>query len=187
MIGGVTFPITQAGATPTCTFAISPSSLLLAATGGSGSFNMDTSAGCSWTAVSNDAWLQVTGGSTGTDDGVVSFSAAPNTGPARNGTIVAGGQTFTAAQASGCVVAIAPESQNFEVGGGSGTITVTTEAGCNWSAAVSPGVDWLSITSGSSGTGAGAVQFNVLANAGAARSGTIVVDGRTFTVTQGGV
>jgi hypothetical protein len=52
---------------------------------------------------------------------------------------------------------------------------------------VTAGGDWISISGGASGTGAGTVQFTVTANAGPARSGTIVVSGQALTVTQGGV
>src|SRR5206468_8551883 len=43
---------------------------------------------------------------------------------------------------------------------------------------------WITIKSGSSGSGDGRVGFNVTANAGPARSGTMTIAGRTFTVNQ---
>jgi len=67
--------------------------------GGTGTVNVTTRAGCTWTAVSNAAWITVTKGATGSGDGAVEFSAAANaTGAARSGTITIGGRVFTVDQ-----------------------------------------------------------------------------------------
>ena len=66
-------------------------------------------------------------------------------------------------------------------GGGSGSFTVTTGTGCTWSAATA--ASWIHVTSGS-GTSSGTVNYTVDANTGAARTGTITVDDRTYAVTQ---
>jgi hypothetical protein len=92
----------------------------------------------------------------------------------------------TVNQESGCSVSIAPAGQAVGVAGGTGSFTVTAPAGCPWTA-VSNNPEWLTVTSGASGSGAGIVQVNAVANAsGAARTGTITVSGQTFTVTQAG-
>jgi hypothetical protein len=54
--------------------------------------------------------------------------------------------------------------------------------GCAWTAV--PTTQWITITSGASGNGNGTVAFSATANSGARRSGTIVVAGETFTITQ---
>lgn len=185
-IAGQAVSISQDGAPPPCTYTIAPTSQMLGAAETTGSFNVDTAANCAWTATSTVAWLAVTAGASGTGSGAVSYRAAANTGPERSGTIVAGGQTFTAIQASGCTVTIAPAGQAFTAAAGTGTISVSTEAGCPWTASVTSGADWITITAGSSGGGAGTVEFSVSANTGAARSGAIRVGGVDFTVTQGG-
>jgi hypothetical protein len=68
-------------------------------------------------------------------------------------------------------------------GGGAGAaVSVSTIAGCAWTAAA---VDtWLSVTSGASGTGNGTVNFTSAANTGPSRTGTIAIAGQTFTVTE---
>jgi hypothetical protein len=48
--------------------------------------------------VSNDAWITVDSGSSGTGDGVVTFSVGANAGAPRTGTMTIAGQTFTVAQ-----------------------------------------------------------------------------------------
>jgi len=87
------------GTTTGCSYSLSPTSAIVTAFPGTGSFNINTGAGCSWTAVSNNTWITITGGSSGTGNGVVDFSFASNkaTTP-RTGTITAGGQTFTLTQ-----------------------------------------------------------------------------------------
>jgi len=74
--------------------------------------------------------------------------------------------------------------------GGSGTATVTTQAGCSWTA-VSNNNSWLTVPSGGgngSGTGSGSFNWNAASNTGAARTGTITVSGQggsaTFTVNE---
>jgi hypothetical protein len=82
-----------------------------------------------------------------------------------------------------CSYSISPTAQNVGASGGTGnTITVTTQAGCAWTAAST--VSWITINSGSSGSGNGSVGFSVTANTSAARTGTITVAGQTFTVNQ---
>jgi Putative binding domain, N-terminal len=53
-------------------------------------------AGCAWTAVSNDSWIAVTNGASGSGSGTVTYSVEPYTGKPknRNGTITVAGQTF---------------------------------------------------------------------------------------------
>jgi hypothetical protein len=58
---------------------------------------------------------------------------------------------------------------------------VNTFAGCGWTA--SSGVSWATITAGS-GTGSGTVTYQVAANKGGSRSGTLTVAGISYTVQQ---
>jgi hypothetical protein len=67
---------------------------------------------------------------------------------------------------------------------GGGTAQVTVPEGSPWTATTT--ASWINITSGASGTGPGTVSFSVSADNGSARSGTILVGGQTFTVTQQG-
>jgi hypothetical protein len=58
-----------------------------------------TSAGCSWTAISNATWITVNSGIGGTGTALVSFSVAPYTGTGtRSGTLSIAGQTVTVTQ-----------------------------------------------------------------------------------------
>jgi subtilisin family serine protease len=99
-----------------CTYAINPTNANVAAGGGTGSVNVTTQSGCSWTAVSNAAWIHVTSGGSGTGSGTVNYSVDENTGSARTGTMTIAGEAFTVTQAgTGCTYAINPTSANFDL------------------------------------------------------------------------
>ncbi|HEX8567966.1 MAG TPA: BACON domain-containing carbohydrate-binding protein [Pyrinomonadaceae bacterium] len=66
--------------------------------GGSGTINV-TAPG-EWTASSNDEWITVTNGANHANNGIVSYTVAPNdTGEPRTGSITVAGQVFTIYQA----------------------------------------------------------------------------------------
>ena len=69
------------------------------AEGGSGSATVSTTAGCSWTAVSNAPWITLTGAVSGTGNGTVPFAVGRNTDAARGGTMTIAGQTVNITQA----------------------------------------------------------------------------------------
>ena len=83
-----------------------------------------------------------------------------------------------------CSYAIAPQSITIPASGGSQTVNVVASSGCAWNASSNTG--FLAVTSGSSGSGSGTVSYQVSANSGATRSGTLSIAGRTLTVTQTG-
>lgn len=189
-IAGQSYVVTQSAAAPpppTCTFSINPTSQSIASTGGAGSsINVAAGPTCTWTAASNDSWLTISSGATGTGPGPVTFSAAANSGGARNGTLTIAGQTFTVNQAAApppCSFSVSPTSASLPVGGGAGPgILVTTTPTCGWTAASND--TWLTITSSASVTGSGTVSFSASANTGAARSGSLLIAGQTITVSQ---
>lgn len=84
---------------------------------------------------------------------------------------------------SSCSISLSTTSQTISAAGGSGGLTVSAPGGCSWTAASSS--SWISITSGASGSGNGAVGFSVSPNSGAgSRVGSIVVAGQTVSITQ---
>jgi hypothetical protein len=175
--------------TNSCTFSISPTSTSIAAAGGSGNITVTTQTGCSWTASSDAPWLTITNGTSGTGSNTINYSASSNsTTSSRTGHITAGGRTFTLTQEAApvCAYFISPTSRTHPSESESGTISVTSATGCAWTATTSTG--WIHITSGSSGSGNGTVVYRVDANSSTSqRSGSLLVAGRTFTVTQSGV
>ena len=109
-------------------YAVAPTTQSVLAVGGSHSATVTTSGGCSWTGVSNNtSWITVTSGSSGTDDGTVSYTVAANTGAARTGTLTIAGLTTTVTQAGACAYTVAPTTQSVLVGGGSHSAAVSDD------------------------------------------------------------
>jgi len=82
-----------------------------------------------------------------------------------------------------CTYSLTPNSASFGEGASNGSVGVTARSGCSWTA--SSNAAWLTITSGSSGSGDGTVHYSFPANTGEiAISGTLTIAGQTFTVTQ---
>jgi hypothetical protein len=85
--------------------------------------------------------------------------------------------------AGACPTSVSPASQSFNPSFGTGSFSVTADAGCNWTAVSNAA--WITITAGS-GAGNGTVSYSVGANAGSTiRNGTITIGNQTFTVYQG--
>jgi hypothetical protein len=180
-IAGQTFTVTQSAAP--CTFSILPTAVDSQAPGGTFDIAVTAGAGCAWTASTTDAWITITAGASGAANGTVQIAVAANSGAARSGSVTIGGQTLTVTQQAACTFALAPTSQNFAAGGGSGTVTVTAGPACGWTASSSD-PQWLTITSPAAGTGNGSIAFTTAANTGAARTGILLIGGQTFTATQ---
>jgi len=88
----------------------------------------------------------------------------------------------SATTSSPCAYTISPSSQTFGASGGSGTVNVTASAGCPWAAL--PGISWITITSGVSGTGSGSMNYSIAPNSGGARSAAMTIAGRILTINQ---
>ncbi len=174
---------------PDCDYSLSPASDYLPARGGSSGFNVNASAGCAWTAQTSDPWLIIVSNTAGSGNGTVSFEARENfTTAARQATITVADQTFTLVQegtSQACGYSISPQFANYQVGGGSGTISVTTSAGCGWQAVSNQ--SWIVITSTGVGVGNGTINYTVSANTtGATRTGALLVGGRSLNIKQKG-
>jgi subtilisin-like proprotein convertase family protein len=85
---------------------------------------------------------------------------------------------------AGCSYSLNPTGNNsVPAAGVSSSFNVVTQGGCAWTS-VSSNVQWITVTSGLSGSGNGTVNYCVSANGGPQRSGTISVAGQTFNITQ---
>lgn len=87
--------------------------------------------------------------------------------------------------ATGCGYAINPSNVLLPAAASTtGTLTVTSARGCTWTAAPTSDSGWITITSGSSGTGNGQVSYSIAANSESARIGLISVGGQLISITQ---
>jgi uncharacterized repeat protein (TIGR03803 family) len=189
-IAGQTFTVTQSGASAeNCTYTLNATSVTLAARGGSKNASVKVKGSdCSWTAVSNDSFITITSGSSGTGNGKVDYAVPGNTNTtALSGTMTIAGQTFTVNQAAGgCTFKLSPKAGKIKAAGGSATVKVKPNFNdCAWTAVSND--SFIMITSGASGTGKGTVSYAVAANTNTTvLTGSITIDGETFTVTQSG-
>lgn len=174
------FTVTQAA----CSYTVAPTTQNIESTGGAGSVSVSTVSTCPWTATSSVTWISVTSGAAGTGNGTVGLNVSVNTGGARTGTLTIAGQTATVVQAAPptCSYSLSPSDQTIGAAGGSGTISVTTQNGCQYTAVSN--APWIVIQSGRTNTGSSRVSFSVDANSGGTRSGTITIADQIFTVTQ---
>jgi hypothetical protein len=191
-IGNQSFVVTQAAASATCTYGISPTSFNnVPASGGNTSVTITAQAGCSWSVVGSPSWLTASK-TTGTGGGTTTITVQSNSGAARNATLQIGGQNFPVSQAAGaasCTYQPTPTSFNVSSNSQSQLTTfVLTQGGCP--SAATANVSWIQITA-VPGFGNGNVVFDVSRNSGSsARTGTFTITGQSFsgtvTVTQDG-
>ncbi len=172
-IAGNTFTVIQEIAAPACTLSANPSSFTI---GGSTTLT----ASCTPAATSY-TW---TGGTcAGTTDTTCTATPTATTtytvaGTNAGGTSVAASATVTVHP---CTYALGASSASFSASANTGNVSVASS--CAWTA--TSNVSWISITSDASGSGNGTVVYAVAFNTGTtARTGTLTIAGRTFTVTQ---
>jgi hypothetical protein len=88
--------------------------------------------------------------------------------------------------ATGCTYAISPSATSIDLPSNADSRTVSvipSDAACSWTATKS--ASWISIATGSSGTGNGEVVYKVSENTtGSARSGTVTIAGITLAIEQ---
>jgi len=187
IIAGTSFTVYQEARNP-CTYRFSRSGDEFPASGGTGRNEVTTLDSCVWELASRESWISVNAQRSGS--GSLSYTIAPNNGPARTGTlsIRGGAEAFSVNQAApqGCQYQIQPgTSASISSDAYSGQIRLTTGTGeCHWTAVSdSP---WIAITSPASGAGDSLVTYTVEPNPGHRRSGTLTIAGFRFDVFQFG-
>jgi hypothetical protein len=96
-----------------CSYSVSSSNGQFSASGGPGSFIVQAQTGCSWSVTPSVSWITISGASTGTGSGTVSFLVAPNAGAARSGTISVANQQFTVSQFAAAAANITLQFTNY--------------------------------------------------------------------------
>lgn len=171
-----------------CAYAVDPTAADVPAAATDGTIAVQTNLGCSWTAGSDQGWLTIVAGGSGSGPGVVTYRAAANDNTAdRTAHITVNGAVFTLRQAGAsppsCKFDLNPNSDSVPASGDNGSFDVSTGSLCPWTAAASAG--WINITSGNTGLGDGRVEYTVDPNTSTSpRTGTITVVDRQFTIDQ---
>ena len=124
-----------------CTYSVTPASLLAPALGGNVIVGIQTGAACSWTVSALPSWISVAGGISGTGPASVTLVVAPDTGAARS----------TNALIAGALILV---SQTGASQLGLPYLTGINNAGSNLSTPIAPG-EIITIT----GSGLGPTQI----------------------------
>jgi hypothetical protein len=86
--------------------------------------------------------------------------------------------------AAACAYTLGNSSQQVAAAGGPASFKVIATTGCEWTASTT--TSWITLAYPQWGGNGGGVNFTVAANTGPARTGTINIGGKTFTVNQAG-
>lgn len=176
------------GGSGTCVNGISPGSTQFTAAGGGSSFNVSAGDTCNWTAMPSDSWITISSGAQGTGNGTVSLQVGANTSPnARTGSVTVQSQAYSIFQSGQtCNFTLTPDSRTFLAAGGSGTVDIQSPSNCSWTAITTAA--WVTVTSGTQGTGPATISYTVAANSsGDQRVAQIIAGGQVHTVTQNGI
>lgn len=193
-IGTETFTITQAGRPAAdCEFSIGPVETTASVNGANGRIAVTATPELPWTVTSNAGWLTLLQSTAiGDGNGNVFYTASPNsTLLERTGTITVTPTdsaipaiTHTVVQ-PGAMATLSPLGYEFEASGGSVSVEVTVPGSAEWNAVEAP--TWITIVNGSTRVGSGTVTLQATPNGTInARSGTVKIAERFFTVAQKG-
>jgi hypothetical protein len=166
-----------------CEFRLSSTSESVEATGGERTIQVTTgSAQCRWTSSTDAAWISIAPAGEHSGNGAITFKVDPLAGPERTAMIVVAGETVRVDQGVGCSVTVASGALSVGSAGGPIDVPVSAAPGCPWT--VASNTPWISVASGSTGTGSGVASFRVAATDATARTGTVTVAGTVVTITQ---
>ncbi len=172
--------VTQTGYAAT----LSPTSATINLAGGARTVGITTSAGVSWTAVSNAPWITV-GTPSGVGSGTVNYTVAAYTGvTTRTGTLIIGSQTFTISQ-TGADVNISPSAVQKAYSSDIVMMQVSALSTTNWS--VTSNASWISVVDDGNGFGDSTVTLGIGTNPSfLERTGTVQIGSAIFTIRQDG-
>ena len=179
IVGGLT--ITPLLNVTSASFPCQLSSTVLQPAAAGGNVTVTINSGsCGLGATNLPSWITVAS----TSASGVTLAIAANTGGARSATISIGSVSVTVNQAGppACSYSLNAGGEGFTAAGGNGSVNISVNPGCPWTATSPP--SWITFTSGASGSGAATFTFQASANSGGARSGTFTVAGISFNVQQ---
>lgn len=191
-VAGRAVTVTQAGrvvSQPSCTYTVTPAEASFDFRAVSGTVSVSAPSGCAWSASESSSFVHLTGATSGTGSGSVTYALDANGATAsRSAVLMVAGRAVTLSQsfasaAPACVYRLSASSAALSYAGGSGAFAVETAGGCEWEVVSHTG--WLHVTETSASAGNGNVWFSVDGNSGSERAGTLVVGGQVFTVSQG--
>lgn len=178
-------------AVTSCSFAVSPTSTTVSASGATVRVTVTTTSGCPWGTEVGSSGVTVSSASTTSGSGTVDLVVPANTGVARTLTVTVAGVVVTIAQSGTCTVALSGTPSAPTWAATTGTLTVTIGSACSGTWSVASNATWLTFPSGSTGSISGTVPVAIAANTGSApasRAATVTLtmgsQTATWTTTQ---
>jgi hypothetical protein len=107
-----------------CSFSVKPDEQRFSRGADAGVFKVQTQSGCTWTASTPDAWIDITVGS-GTGSGELKYTVERNGGASRTGTISVGGQTVRVVQDGTAPVRVRLDGSVADLAGSCPDLTFT--------------------------------------------------------------
>jgi len=170
-----------------CSYTLSHNSFNLESSGVELSVDIKTSSACKWNVSTTNEWISIISENSGTGDGTIKFSVAQNTEESsRNGVIQIADKSISVSQkGQDCDYELSYDNKKVDEAGGQFNVNVISQDNCSWES--SSDVDWISIVSGSNGSGNGNVEYTVEANTETvSRTGKLWVAGNELAIIQEG-
>jgi Putative binding domain, N-terminal len=183
-----------------CRFELDRQSARVDAEGGRTAVRVSTIDGCAWRVTGSADWIRILTHEL-MGSGSAEIEVTRNGGPERSTTLAVAGLSFGLTQDGiltappdgpspgplpppvSCTFSISPDQATIGSPGGQGSIRVTTEPGCTWSA--STGSGWILLQrSGGAGPETATYQVSPNFSTVSSRSGSITIAGRSHRVTQ---
>jgi hypothetical protein len=201
-VGGTRFTVWQDPLAPAaCDYSVNPVVLTPCMPATTMTTTVTTQPGCPWTATTDDAWVDLGSGGSGSGGGTITVRVGNNYDAPRHGLVKVRWPSPTAGQnvqvqQAGCSYAVSASAISIAAAGGAANFMVLQQSdpmicggplqnGCVWTAASEAA--WITITSGMPRAGDDLVNFTVAPNTtGTPRTGRITVRDKTVTVTQAG-
>ena len=167
-----------------CPVELAASPASVDAAGSSGQIAIAVNRECTWDARSESAWITLTPPASGQGEATIAYTAAANSQVAsRRGIVVVNDSRLEIVQsAAACRFDLSSPGGGVGATGGGLSVQVAAQATCAWTAVSQ--AEWVRVDSGREGSGSGAVTLSVSANTGAARQGSVVIAGLSYTVSQ---
>jgi hypothetical protein len=165
-----------------CDVAVTGNTPELPASGGSGSLSVDTARDCAWTAATDASWITL-GATSGQGPATLNYSVAANpSATARRSRVTVAQQSVDVVQAPApCRYEVSPTLVNVEASGSQLLVTLTSLAGCSWTARSD--VPWITVGTPEGG-GSATISVSVAVNPAQARAGTVTIGNAALRVNQ---
>jgi len=166
-----------------CQIVVTNNTPEVSAAGGNGSLAVSTSRDCTWSALTEAAWIALSA-SSGQGAATVNYSVSPNPdGTRRQGRIVVAEQPIDVVQAAApCRYQLSPSLMNVGADGGQISVALMAANGCGWR--VGSDASWVGAAVPVEGAGPATIRLTVAANSGSARSAIVTIVDAILRVNQ---